>query len=138
MKEWICAAAGTVGGLIAGLFGGWDAAIRALLVFMAIDYLMGLACAGIFKKSPKTESGGLQSKVGWKGLCRKVATLALVVVAVQVDAVLHTSYVRDGVCIAFMVNELISMVENVGLMGVQFPEPLRKAIDLLQKKEEKK
>ena len=138
MKEWICAAAGTVGGLIAGLFGGWDAAIRALLVFMAIDYLMGLACAGIFKNSPKTESGGLQSKVGWKGLCRKVATLALVVVAVQVDAVLHTSYVRDGVCIAFMANELISMVENVGLMGVQFPEPLRKAIDLLQKKEEKK
>lgn len=138
MKEWICAAAGTVGGLIAGLFGGWDAAIRALLVFMAIDYLMGLACAGIFKKSQKTESGGLQSKVGWKGLCRKVATLALVVVAVQVDAVLHTSYVRDGVCIAFMANELISMVENVGLMGVQFPEPLRKAIDLLQKKEEKK
>ena len=135
MKEWICAAAGTVGGLIAGLFGGWDAAIRALLVFMAIDYLMGLAGAGIFKKSPKTESGGLQSKVGWKGLCRKVATLALVVVAVQVDAVLHTSYVRDGVCIAFMVNELISMVENVGLMGVQFPEPLRKAIDLLQKKD---
>ena len=138
MKEWICAAAGTVGGLIAGLFGGWDAAIRALLVFMAIDYLMGLVCAGIFKKSPKTESGGLQSKVGWKGLCRKVATLALVVVAVQVDAVLQTSYVRDGVCIAFMVNELISMVENVCLMGVQFPEPLRKAIDLLQKKEEKK
>lgn len=39
MKEWICAAAGTVGGLIAGLFGGWDAAIRALLVFMAIDLL---------------------------------------------------------------------------------------------------
>ena len=138
MKEWICAAAGTVGGLIAGLFGGWDAAIRALLVFMAIDYMMGLASAGIFKKSPKTESGGLQSKVGWKGLCRKVATLALVVVAVQVDAVLHTSYVRSGVCIAFMANELISMVENVGLMGVQFPEPLRKAIDLLQKKEEKK
>lgn len=138
MKEWFCAMVGTVGGLIAGLFGGWDAAIRALLVFMAIDYLMGLSCAGIFKKSPKTESGGLQSKVGWKGLCRKVATLALVVVAVQVDAVLHTSYVRDGVCIAFMANELISMVENVGLMGVQFPEPLRKAIDLLQKKEEKK
>lgn len=54
MKEWICAAAGTVGGLIAGLFGGWDAAIRALLIFMAIDYLMGLACAGIFRKSPSS------------------------------------------------------------------------------------
>ena len=55
----------------------------------------------------------MQSKVGWKGLCRKVATLALVVVAVQVDAVLHTSYVRDGVCIAFMVlvvNMLVDLI----------------------------
>ena len=65
MKEWICAAAGTVGGLIAGLFGGWDAAIRALLIFMAIDYLMGLACAGIFRKSPKTETGGKGRGAGW-------------------------------------------------------------------------
>lgn len=135
MKETICTGLGIVGSLIAGLFGGWDASIRALLIFMAVDYLMGLACAGIFRKSPKTESGGLQSKAGWKGLCRKVATLALIIVAVQLDAVLQTSYIRDAVCIAFMVNELISMIENVGLMGVNFPEPLKKAIDLLQKKE---
>lgn len=135
MKETICTGLGIVGSLIAGVFGGWDASIRALLIFMAVDYLMGLACAGIFRKSPKTESGGLQSKAGWKGLCRKVATLALVIVAAQLDAVLQTSYIRDAVCIAFMVNELISMIENVGLMGVNFPEPLKKAIDLLQKKE---
>lgn len=135
MKEAICTGLGIVGSLIAGLFGGWDTSIRALLIFMAVDYLMGLACAGIFRKSPKTASGGLQSKAGWKGLCRKVATLALVIVAAQLDAVLQTSYIRDAVCIAFMVNELISMIENVGLMGVNFPEPLKRAIDLLQKKE---
>ena len=135
MKESICTGFGIVGSLIAGVFGGWDTSIRALLIFMAVDYLMGLACAGIFRKSPKTESGGLQSKAGWKGLCRKVATLALVIVAAQLDSVLQTSYIRDAVCIAFMVNELISMIENVGLMGVNFPEPLKKAIDLLQKKE---
>ncbi len=135
MKESICTGFGIVGSLIAGVFGGWDTSIRALLIFMAVDYLMGLACAGIFRKSPKTESGGLQSKAGWKGLCRKVATLALVIVAAQLDSVLQTSYIRDAVCIAFMVNELISMIENVGLMGVNFPEPLKKAIDLLQKKD---
>lgn len=135
MKEAICTGLGIVGSLIAGLFGSWDTSIRALLIFMAVDYLMGLACAGIFRKSPKTASGGLQSKAGWKGLCRKVATLALVIVAAQLDAVLQTSYIRDAVCIAFMVNELISMIENVGLMGVNFPEPLKRAIDLLQKKE---
>ena len=135
MKELICTIFGAAGSLIAGLFGGWDAAIKALLIFMAVDYIMGLICAGIFKKSPKTESGGLQSKAGWKGLCRKIATLLLVLVAAQLDSVVGTSYIRDAVCIAFMVNELISMVENVGIMGVKFPEPLRKAIDLLQNNE---
>ena len=62
MKEWICAAAGTVGGLIAGMFGGWDSALATLLIFMGVDYVTGLmvAAAG---KSPK---GKLSSKVGWK------------------------------------------------------------------------
>ena len=56
MKEWICAAAGTVGGLIAGLFGGWDAAIRALLIFMAIDYLMGFSLCRNFPEIAKNRN----------------------------------------------------------------------------------
>ncbi|MGN1404602.1 MAG: holin family protein [Ruminococcus sp.] len=134
MKETICTLAGIAGSFVAGLFGGWDASIRALVIFMAVDYFMGLVCAGVFRKSAKTESGGLQSKVGWKGLCRKVVTLLLVLVAAQLDSVAGTSYIRDAVCIAFMANELLSMVENVGLMGVPMPEVLTKAIDLLQSK----
>lgn len=133
-KESICVFLGAAGSFVAGLFGGWDTSIKALLIFMIIDFFMGLACAGIFKKSPKTKSGGLQSKAGWKGLCKKLATLALVVVAAQLDDIMGTSYIRDAVCIGFMSNELISMVENAGLMGLSLPEPIRKAIDLLQKK----
>lgn len=133
-KEFICVSVGTAGSFIAGCFGGWDASIKALMIFMVIDFFMGLACAGIFRKSPKTASGGLQSKAGWKGLCKKLATLALVVVAAQLDGVMGTSYIRDAVCIGFMTNELISMVENAGLMGLGLPEPLKKAIDVLQKK----
>lgn len=133
MKETICTTAGIVGSFIAGLFGGWDASIRALLLFMAIDFLTGLILAGVFRKSPKTASGGLQSKIGWKGVSRKCVTL-LVLISAQLDLILGTTYIRDAVCIAFTVNELISIFENAGLMGIPMPAALKKAIDLLQSK----
>lgn len=136
MKEYLCTFVGTFGSFIAGLFGGWDAAISALLIFMCIDYVTGLIVAGIFKKSPKTKSGGLQSKIGWKGLSKKGVTLLLVLVAVELDLLMGTSYIRDAVCIGFILNELISITENAGLMGIKMPVPLQKAIDLLQNKSE--
>ena len=134
MKEWICAAAGTVGGLIAGLFGGWDTAMLSLLIFMGIDYLTGLIVAAS-GKSLKSDNGGLSSKIGWKGIAKKCVILLLVLVAAQLDIVLGTNYVRTGVCIAFMCNEVISILENAGLMGIRLPDVLTRAIDLLQKKE---
>lgn len=131
MKESICTGLGIVGSLIAALFGGWDSALITLLIFMGVDYLTGLivAAAG---KSPK---GKLSSKVGWKGLAKKCIILLLVLVAARLDVILGTSYVRAGVCIAFMCNEVISILENAGLMGVPLPDVLKNAIDLLQKKE---
>lgn len=131
MKEWICAAAGTVGGLIAGLFGGWDSALATLLIFMGVDYVTGLMVAAT-GKSPK---GKLSSKVGWKGIAKKCVILLLVLVAARLDVVLGTSYVRAGVCIAFLCNEVISILENAGLMGVPLPAALKNAVELLQKKE---
>ncbi len=134
IKEFLCSLLGIAGSTIAALFGGWDASIQALIIFMGVDYVMGLTCAAVFRRSPKSKTGTLQSKAGWKGLCKKAATLLLVLSAAQLDAVLGTSYIRDAVCIAFISNELISMLENVGIMGVKFPEPLRRAIEILQDK----
>ena len=51
MKEWICTAIGVVGSFIASLFGGWDAALATLVIFMAIDYVTGLIVAGVFHNS---------------------------------------------------------------------------------------
>ena len=133
MKESICAVFGVVGSFIAGLFGGWDASLATLLIFMGVDYLTGLIVAAT-GKSLKSENGHLSSLIGWKGLAKKGVSLLLVLVAVRLDIMLGTSYIRDGVCIAFMVNELISIVENAGLLGVPMPEVLTKAIDLLQNK----
>ena len=103
---------------------------------MGIDYLCGLIVAGIFKKSPKTETGALESRAGWKGLCRKGVTLLIVLVAYRLDLVMGTNVVKDGVVIAFLVNEVISIIENAGLMGVPIPAVVTNAIDMLNKKAE--
>lgn len=133
MKYGVCTAIGAVGGLIAGLFGGWDEGLMTLVIFMAIDYVSGLVVAGVFHNSRKTETGTLESKAGWKGLCRKCMTLLFVLVAYRLDLMIGSDYIRDAVIIGFVANEAISIIENAGLMGVPFPEPIRKAIEILTK-----
>lgn len=133
MKETICTAVGVVGSFIAGLFGGWDTSLVTLLLFMGVDYITGLAVAAC-GKSPKTDTGRLSSKIGWRGLAKKCVSLLLVLVAVRLDITLGTSYIRDAVCIAFVANELLSITENAGLLGVPLPTVITKAIELLQSK----
>ena len=137
MKDMICAGIGAVGGWISWLLGGWDTAVVTLVIFMAIDYISGLAVAGVFHASRKTDSGTLESRAGWKGLCKKAMTLLFVLVAHRLDMVIGTTYIRDAVVIAFVANELISIVENAGLMGVPMPAAIENAIDILQKKVDK-
>jgi toxin secretion/phage lysis holin len=133
-KNSICAFIGMAGSAIASAFGGWDASLKTLIIFMITDYVTGLIVAGVFKKSKKTETGALESRIGWKGLCRKGMTLLYVLIAVRLDILVGTSYIRDAVCIGFIVNEMISITENAGLMGVSIPMPIVKAIDVLKKK----
>lgn len=137
MKNGLCTAIGAVGGIIASLFGGWDNAMVTLILFMAIDFFSGLAVAGVFHASKKTESGALESRTGWKGLCRKCMTLLFVLVGHRLDLALGLTYIRDAVIIGFVANELISIVENAGLMGLPLPEVVTKAIDILTTKSTK-
>lgn len=132
MKGKISTVAGIIGGGVCCLFGGWNAAIGALLVCMAVDYATGLMVAGIFHASPKSQGGGLESGVGWKGLARKFMTLLMVLVAHQMDVLLCVEYIRDGVIIGFCANEALSILENAGLMGIPIPKVFRDAIDLLK------
>lgn len=138
MKNAICTAIGLVGSFIASLFGGWSASLTTLLIFMLLDYLSGLIVAGVFHNSPKTETGTLESRAGLKGLIRKTTMLLFVLIGHRLDLAVGTSYIKDAVCIAFMANELLSLVENAGLMGVPIPAVLKNAIDILKKKGEKR
>lgn len=136
MKNAICASMGIVGGLVASLFGGWTASLTTLLIFMMIDYASGLIVAGVFHKSPKTETGALESRAGFKGLIRKFMILLFVLIGYRLDVAVGTSYIKDAVCIAFIANELLSIVENAGLMGIPIPAVVTNAIDILKKKTE--
>lgn len=136
MKEGLCTMVGIIGSFIASLFGGFDAALATLILFMGIDYVSGLIVAGVFHKSNKSETGALESRAGWKGLCRKGMTLIVVLIAVRLDLIIGTAYVRDAVCLAFIANETISIIENAGIMGVPIPAVLTKAIEILKDKQD--
>ena len=136
VKLTLCTALGCIGGIIATFFGGWDTGLMILIVLMVIDYITGLMVAGVFHKSKKTESGTLNSSVGWKGLCKKGVTLLIVLVAQCVDAVAGTTVVRDAVVIGYSVNEALSIIENAGLIGVPVPARLVKAVEALKGEDE--
>lgn len=136
MKNMICTILGVIGSAITALFGGWDAGLTTLIIFMAVDYVSGILVAGVFHKSNKTANGALESHAGWKGLCKKGVTLLIVLVACRLDLVMGSNFIRDAVVIAFIANETISIVENAGLMGVTVPPAIVKAIEVLQEKSE--
>ena len=137
-KAAVMGGAAVIGGMISQAFGGWDAALITLLIFMAVDYVSGLIVAGVFQASDKSESGSLSSIACWQGLARKGMTLVIVLVAAQLDKVLGTAFVRDAVVIAYIVNETISIIENAGLMGLPIPDVIMSAIEQLQGKNEQK
>lgn len=136
MKTGLVTTIGVIGSFIASLFGGWDAALVTLVIFMGIDYVTGLIVAGVFHNSEKTKNGALESRAGWKGLCRKGVTLLVVLVACRLDLMIGSNFIRDAVVIAFVVNETISIIENAGLMGITIPAAIIRAIEILKNKAE--
>lgn len=125
---------GVIGAAFSTAFGGLTTGMQTLLIFMGIDYLTGLIVAGVFKKSTKSESGALESRAGWKGLCRKGMTLLFVLIAYRLDLMIGTNYIRDAVVITFAINEVLSIAENAALMGLPLPAVIVKALDVLKQK----
>ena len=125
-----------IGSFIANLFGGWTSDLATLIIMMGIDFTMGLLIAAIWHKSVKSENGALSSWSAWKGLCRKCISLLFVLIAYRLDLVIGVDYIRTAVIIGFIVNELISIVENAGIMGIPIPSVITRAIDLLKQKSE--
>jgi len=136
IKEAVLATLAASGAFLANALGGWDALLKLLVALMAADYITGLVVAAVFKRSNKSESGTLDSNASFKGLARKCAVLVLVYIAVLLDTATGTHYVRSAVALFFIGNEGLSLLENVGLMGVKYPAFLKNMLQALRDKGE--
>ena len=131
-KEVIFTTTGIIGAFISQLFGGWTQGMTTLVILMIVDYIMGILVAAVFGMSKKTEDGKLESRAGWKGLVRKGVTLLIILVATRIDMLMGTTFVRDAAVIGFSANELLSIIENAGLMGIPMPKVITDAVEVLQ------
>ena len=122
------------GAAITEALGGWDTALQTLVVLMAIDYVTGLLCALIWKRSPKTADGTFESKASLKGLIRKGAILLVVYIAARLDVLMNTEITRLAVILFFIANDGFSILENLGIMGVPLPDIIKNAFTLLREK----
>lgn len=135
-KNAILAVLATVGGLLVNQLGGWDGTLAVLVGFMTADYITGMLVAAVFKRSGKSESGALSSRAGFTGLCKKCFILVFVWIGVMLDKLLAVEFTRQAVCLFYITNEGLSILENAGLMGFPYPPKIKAMLEAL--KEENK
>lgn len=112
------------------IFGGWDAALSILIIFMVLDYLTGVIYAYTVKS--------LNSEVGFKGLIKKCMILVVLIIGVMLDRMLGNGawVFRTLVCYFYIANEGVSLLENISNLGVPIPNKIRNALEQLNKDEE--
>lgn len=116
---------------VSGFLGGMDGIMYALIAFITIDYITGVAVAVKQKK--------LSSEVGFWGLVRKVCIIALVGVAHFVDVyVMHTGDIfRTAIALYYIGNEGVSLLENMGNLGVPLSKKLKDVLEQLKNDNDK-
>lgn len=112
------------------LFGSWDLALQVLIVFMILDYGTGVLYAYLTNQ--------LNSEVGFKGLVKKCMILVVLIIGVMLDRILGTGtwVFRTLVAYFYIANEGISLLENVGNIGIPIPNKMRQALEQLNKDNE--
>ncbi len=133
--EHLTRATAAIGGFVAGLYGGWSAAMTVLVILMAADFFLGCACA-LSGKSPKTKGGRFLSSVAFKGLLKKAGIMLVVLLAVQLDKVIggNSAMFQSAAAFFYIANEGLSIIENCGLLGVPVPGAIKNALETLRSK----
>ena len=116
-----------VGGLLTTLLGGWDLALQVLVLFVVLDYATGLIAA--------YGEQNLDSRVGFRGIAKKILLFIPVAVAYWLDMLLGQEILRNLAIFFYIANEGLSMMENLGRAGVPFPEQIQEALEQLKKAE---
>lgn len=133
LKNIVSVTVGTIGSLLINLIGKPTDDLIILIVLMIIDLVVGFLISAIWQKSSKTDSGKLSSSVMFKGIVKKFFTLVIVVIAFQLDKLLVMNVIRHIVIIAFIVEEILSITENIAITGIKIPTIITKALDVLER-----
>ena len=134
VKNGVLAALAAAGSWVAKNLGGWDASMQVLVALMVTDYITGVLVAAVWQRSNKSASGALDSKAGFKGILKKCMIMLMVWIGVLLDNATGVNYIRTAVVLFFIGNEGISLLENLGLMGVPFPAFLQRALEAMRDK----
>lgn len=118
----------SVGGLLVGLLGGWDVALKVLVIFVILDYITGVTAAFVEKK--------LDSNVGFRGIAKKILLFVPVVVGYWLDVAAGVQVFRSMAIFFYMANEGLSILENLGRAGVAIPASLKAALEQMKQKAE--
>ncbi|WP_313892454.1 phage holin family protein [Psychrobacillus sp.] len=129
MERWIAGVTGTVGFLVSYLVDGVGIAVAILLAVMAIDYATGIISAFVNKQ--------LSSRIGTTGFARKLYILLLIAAVYLVESILFGSeHVGDGIAIAYIAIEFISITENGVKMGAPMPPFVKNLLAIVKSKTE--
>lgn len=123
---------GVAGAFLAFTFGEWNQLLNVFLVMIIIDYLTGVLAS-------LKEGSGLDSKTGFWGLARKALMFLVILLGHQIDLLLGTDVemVKSGAIYFYMTNELISITENYGRLGLPLPDKITRVISILKNKEKR-
>jgi toxin secretion/phage lysis holin len=133
LKNIVSITTGTIVSLLINLIGKPTDDLIILIVLMIIDLIVGFLISAIWQKSNKTDSGKLSSTVMFKGITKKFFMLVIVVIAFQLDKLLVMNVIRHIVIISFIVEEILSIAENIAITGIKIPSIVTKALDVLEK-----
>ncbi len=124
---WSKYAAALAGAGLSWLLGGWGIMMQVLVLFVVLDYISGLAAA--------YSEQNLDSRVGFKGIAKKILLFVPVAVAYWLDMLLGQEILRNLAIFFYIANEGLSMMENLGRAGVPFPGQIQTALEQLKKVE---
>lgn len=126
---------GSIPGIIVYITDNLSPIVKVFFICMFVDYILGFIAA-VIGKSKKTITGHLSSSTGFIGILKKASMIVIVAMAIFIERTANIGIVGETVACCFIINELVSITENMGIIGIPVPNAIIKAIDILNRKED--
>jgi toxin secretion/phage lysis holin len=126
-QTYLNVSAGVAGAFVAYAFGEWSGLLSFFLLAIAIDIFTGIGAS-------ITEGSGIKSATMAAGLWKKALMFVAIILAHHMDVLMDTAFIMDGAIYFYLVNELVSIVENYGRCGLPLPDVIRRVISVLRER----